>query len=133
MRGSFSGLMLLALLGLILTLGTSFATLAADMAPTADAAHEVVILSYKFGPDVLTVPVGTTVTWTNKDEVPHTVSSSDKRFTSSPALDTGDYYSYTFTTPGTYAYFCTLHPFMVGKVIVEAAKAPASTSTSGAP
>ncbi|HSC47426.1 MAG TPA: cupredoxin family copper-binding protein [Gammaproteobacteria bacterium] len=132
MRSSSSGMMSLALLGLILALGTSSATLAADAAPAADPAHEVVILSYKFGPDVLTVPAGTTVTWINRDEVPHTVASSDKRFTSSPALDTGDHYSYTFTTPGTYTYFCTLHPFMVGKVIVEAPKASTPTATPGA-
>jgi amicyanin len=123
----------------ILPLLALCASLAMDVAradapaTAAGPAQEIIILSYKFGPDVLTVPAGTTVTWTNKDEVPHTVSSSDKRFTSSPALDTGDHYSYTFTTPGTYAYFCTLHPFMVGKIIVEAAKAPASASTSGAP
>ena len=76
------------------------------------------ITGYKFDPEVITVAVGTTVTWTNKDEVPHTVTSSDKRFKSSGALDQGDSYSFTFTTPGTYPYYCTVHPFMTGKVIV---------------
>ena len=82
------------------------------------AGPQIGILNYKFDPDTLTVPAGTTVTWVNHDEVPHTIASSDKRFTSSGALDTGDKYSYTFTTPGSYAYFCTLHPFMTGKIVV---------------
>ena len=87
-------------------------------AAAADKAQQVAIYNYKFDPAVLTVPEGTTVVWTNKDEVPHTVTSTDKRFTSSGALDTSDTYSYTFTTAGTYSYFCTLHPFMTGKVVV---------------
>ena len=86
------------------------------------AGPQVGIMNYKFDPETLTVPAGTTVTWVNHDEVPHTVASSDKRFTSSGALDTGDKYSYTFTTPGTYTYFCTLHPFMTAKVVVMEAK-----------
>jgi len=93
--------------------------------PVAAASQEVKIFNYKFGPDMLTVPAGTTVIWVNKDEVPHTVMSSDKRFKSSPALDTGDTYSYTFTTPGSYEYFCTLHPFMKGKIVVTAPARPA--------
>src|SRR5579859_1031070 len=91
--------------------------------PAADAGQQIAVMNYKFDPEVVTIKAGTTVTWTNKDEVPHTVASSDKRFTSSGALDTGDKYSYTFTTAGSYAYFCTLHPFMTGKIVVtEAAK-----------
>lgn len=87
--------------------------------PVAPAAGtQIGILNYKFDPGTLTVPAGTTVTWVNHDEVPHTVASSDKRFTSSGPLDTGDSYSYKFTTPGTYTYFCTLHPFMTGKIVV---------------
>ena len=116
MRKPIAPMLFLALLGLALAVGESRAA-----SPAAPAEQQVTIMSYKFGPDVLTIPAGTTVTWTNKDEAPHTVTSSDKRFTSSPALDTGDHYSYTFTTPGTYPYFCTLHPFMTGKVVVTAA------------
>ncbi|HLW73886.1 MAG TPA: cupredoxin family copper-binding protein [Gammaproteobacteria bacterium] len=87
--------------------------------PAAPAAGpQIGIMNYKFDPATLTVPAGTTVTWANHDEVPHTVASSDKRFTSSGALDTGDSYSYKFTTPGTYGYYCTLHPFMTGKIVV---------------
>ena len=96
--------------------------------PPAAAAQQVKVFNYKFDPEVLTIPAGTTVTWTNKDEVPHTVMSSDKRFTSSGALDTGDAYSYTFTTAGSYEYFCTLHPFMKGKVVVTDTKPATSDS-----
>jgi amicyanin len=99
--------------------------------PAADAVQQVAIFNYKFSPETLAVPAGTKVTWTNKDEVPHTVASSDKRFTSSTGLDTGEQYSYTFTTAGTYEYFCTLHPFMKGKIVVEASKATASETTKG--
>ena len=84
----------------------------------APAAVQVNIFNYKFDPETVTVPVGTTVTWTNKDEIPHTVASSDKSFQGSSGLDTGDSYSYTFSKPGTYSYYCTLHPFMKGKVVV---------------
>lgn len=83
---------------------------------------KVGILNYKFDPEVVTVPAGTTVTWINHDEVPHTVVSSDKRFAGSGGLDTDDHYSYVFTKPGTYEYFCTLHPFMKGKIVVTGAK-----------
>ena len=89
--------------------------------PAAAAATvQVNILNYKFDPETLTVPAGTTVTWVNHDEVPHSVMSSDKRFTSSGGLDTGESSSFTFTEAGTYAYYCSLHPFMTGKVVVTA-------------
>jgi plastocyanin len=71
------------------------------------------------GYPVLTVPVGTTVTWVNEDDEPHTVVDSDTRF-KSHALDTGDKFSFTFTTPGKFQYFCTIHAHMVGTVVVEA-------------
>lgn len=111
-------LALCALAALALVTGT----VRAGDTPAADTAQQVAIYNYKFSPEVLTVPAGTKVTWTNKDEVPHTVVSSDKRFPQSGGLDTGDHYSYTFTTPGSYEYFCTLHPFMKGKVVVTEAK-----------
>jgi amicyanin len=90
--------------------------------PTAANTVQVAILGYKFDPPVLTVPVGTTVVWTNRDDVPHTVTSTDKTFKSSGALDQGDSYSYTFTAAGTYDYYCTVHPFMTAKVIVQPTK-----------
>jgi plastocyanin len=63
------------------------------------------------------------VTWTNRDDIPHTVASTTKAF-KSPALDTDDSYSFTFTTAGSYEYFCSLHPHMTGTVVVEPAAAP---------
>ena len=92
--------------------------LASQGAPAADAG--VQIDQYAFLPQRITVKPGTTVTWTNEDDAPHTIASSAKVFKSRP-LDTGDKFSFTFTTPGTYAYFCSLHPQMTGTVTVEAA------------
>ena len=75
---------------------------------------------FTFLPQRITVKAGTTVTWINEDDVPHTIVSSSKVF-KSKALDTADKFSFTFTTPGTYDYFCSLHPHMTGAVVVEAA------------
>jgi len=80
----------------------------------------VEIDQFAFLPQRITVKAGTTVTWINEDDAPHTVASSSKLF-KSKALDTRDKYSFTFTAPGTYAYFCSLHPHMTGAVVVEAA------------
>ena len=79
---------------------------------------EVRVDNFTFGPDTLTVPVNSTVTWVNKDDLPHVIASSDGVF-KSKALDTDDKYSYTFTKAGTYAYYCSIHPKMVGKIIVQ--------------
>ncbi len=79
---------------------------------------EVKIDNFSFGPATLTVPVGTTVTWTNRDDIPHTVVSSDGVF-KSKALDTDEKFSFTFSKAGTYSYFCSIHPKMTGKVIVQ--------------
>jgi|GraSoiStandDraft_12_1057312.scaffolds.fasta_scaffold130242_1 plastocyanin len=92
--------------------------LASQGAPAADA--KVQIDQYAFLPQRITVKPGTTVTWTNDDDDSHTVASSSKLF-KSKALDTGDKFSFTFTTPGRYDYFCSLHPHMTGAVVVEAA------------
>lgn len=78
----------------------------------------VKIDNFNFTPPVLTVPVGTRVTWVNKDDVPHTVTSDDKLF-GSRAMDTDDKFSFTFQAPGTYPYYCSVHPKMTGKVIVK--------------
>ena len=77
--------------------------------------------NFSFSPAVLHVPAGTTVTWTNHDDIPHTVVETGRKF-KSKALDTDDTFSYTFAEPGTYEYFCGLHPKMTGKVIVDAKK-----------
>jgi plastocyanin len=80
---------------------------------------EVKIDNFTFGPATLTVAAGTTVTWTNKDDVPHTVVSDDKTTFRSKALDTGDQFSYTFAKPGKYQYFCSVHPKMTAEVVVQ--------------
>jgi len=96
-----------------------FAAAASLPAASARAADtEVLIDQFTFTPQRFTVKAGTTVTWTN--DVPHTIASSSKLF-KSKALDTGDKFSFTFTTPGTYEYFCSVHPHMTGAVVVEAA------------
>jgi plastocyanin len=92
------------------------ATHAASAVPAKTQAASIKM--FAFTPQVLTVTPGTTVIWTNTDEDPHTVTANDKSFHSA-ALDTDDKYSFTFTKPGEYAYFCSLHPHMTGKVIVK--------------
>lgn len=79
---------------------------------------EVQVDNFSFGPGTVTVPLNTTVTWVNKDDVPHTIAGTDGLF-KSRALDTDDKYSYTFTQPGTYSYYCSIHPKMMGKVVVQ--------------
>src|SRR6266436_3969295 len=81
---------------------------------------EVKIDNFSFGLVVLTVPVGATVTWTNRDDIPHTVVSTDDSKTfKSKVLDTDEKFSFTFAKAGTYPYFCSIHPKMTGKVIVQ--------------
>lgn len=79
---------------------------------------EVKIDNFSFGPVAITVSVGTTVTWINRDDIPHTVVSTDKVF-KSKVLDTDEKFSYTFTKAGEYPYFCSIHPKMTGKVVVQ--------------
>jgi plastocyanin len=78
----------------------------------------VTIDNFTFGPKELTVAVGTTVKWVNHDDIPHTVANKDRLFRSK-ALDTDDSYSYTFASAGTFDYFCSLHPYMVGRIIAK--------------
>jgi plastocyanin len=81
---------------------------------------EVKIDNFSFGPVALTVSVGTTVTWTNRDDIPHTVvSSDDPKAFKSKVLDTDEKFSFTFSKAGTYPYFCSLHPKMTAKVVVQ--------------
>ncbi len=79
---------------------------------------EIKIDNFSFSPATITVPVGTTVRWTNRDDIPHTVVSEGEIFKSKP-LDTDDQFTYTFTKPGTYAYFCSIHPRMMANIIVQ--------------
>jgi plastocyanin len=85
----------------------------------ATAAPAVHISNFTFGPAMLTVRVGQTVTWTNDDDIPHTVTAIDHSF-KSKVLDTGERFTFTFTKPGLVGYFCSLHPHMTGKVMVVA-------------
>ena len=96
---------------------------AMDQAPdqTKDqkgGAHEVSIDNFSFAPMEMTISAGSQVTWINKDDVPHTVVSVDHQF-KSKALDTDEKFSFTFQNPGTYEYFCSVHPKMTGKIIVK--------------
>lgn len=95
-----------------------------DPRPPAPAAvpaevKEVKIDNFSFSPVTLTVALGTTVKWTNRDDIPHTVVSDDKTTFKSKALDTDESFSFTFSKAGTYDYFCSIHPKMTAKVIVR--------------
>jgi plastocyanin len=89
----------------------------ANAQPSA-ANAAVKIDNFVFGPQELTVPVGTTVTWTNSDDIPHTAVSTDGVF-KSKVMDTDEKFSHTFTKAGTYPYYCSIHPKMTGTVVVK--------------
>jgi amicyanin len=101
--------------------GTEGSMRLAAAAEPNPAPTEIKIDNFSFTPPTLTVQAGTKVIWTNRDDIPHNIVSSEQKFKSKP-LDTDDSYSFTFDEPGTYQYFCGLHPKMVGKVVVEAKK-----------
>jgi len=102
-------------------------SMSSDATPkTASKTYSVEIKDFAFAPTTITVPVGAKITWVNKDEEPHTVVSTSDAF-KSRALDTDEQFSFTFAKPGTYKYFCSVHPRMVATVIVEgAAKKPSN-------
>jgi plastocyanin len=100
----------------ILLLAASPSVKANDQPSAANG--EIKIDNFSFGPQTLTVSVGTTVVWTNSDDIPHTVVSTDGVF-KSKVRDTDEKFSYTFTKAGTYSYFCSVHPKMTGKVVVQ--------------
>jgi plastocyanin len=91
-------------------------------APTTTAA-EVRVDNFTFSPPILTVTAGATVTWINGDDIPHIIAAKDRSFRSK-ALDTDDRFSFTFTAPGEYDYFCSLHPHMTGKIVVKTNSPP---------
>ncbi|HEY3798996.1 MAG TPA: cupredoxin family copper-binding protein [Caulobacteraceae bacterium] len=95
-----------------------FTFIAIGVAQAQGPAGAVTIDNFSFGPSPITVQAGATVTWTNDDDIPHTVRAVDGSF-HSKAMDSGDAYSFTFAKPGVYNYFCSLHPKMVGQVIVK--------------
>jgi plastocyanin len=94
------------------------ATLAHSTLASASSATEIKIDNYTFKPASITVAVGTTIVWKNLDDEPHTATASNNAF-DSKGLALGDAWSYHFTKPGTYAYYCKVHPFMKGTVIVK--------------
>lgn len=108
-------------IALLIALGAPLPCLA-DTATAETAApakvQKVAIRGFAFAPQVITVAPGTTIMWTNEDEDPHTVTANGKSFHST-AMDTGERFSFTFTRPGEFAYFCSLHPHMTGKVVVK--------------
>jgi plastocyanin len=103
-----------AIAGSVLAVGVLFAR--ADGPAAAVSIH-----NFTFTPQTLPVRAGTTVTWTNKDDDLHGIASDNNAFPRSKALDTGDSFAFTFTAPGTYKYFCYIHPHMTGTVVVERA------------
>lgn len=104
------------------------AALACVMAPSMaqNSVVPVTIDNFVFEPAKLTVKAGTTVTWTNRDDIPHTVASKDRLF-KSKAMDTDETFSFTFLSPGEYTYFCSLHPHMTATIVVEAAAGGGAT------
>ena len=122
LRSAISAALIGAAVGSVLAGGVLFAG-----AQTAAATAAVGIDNFTFNPQTLTVKAGTTVTWTNKDDIPHGIAVTNNAFRRSPALDTDESFSFTFTTPGTYQYFCYVHPHMTGTIVVEAATGSTTT------
>ena len=109
-----------ALTACAMALGSfAFSGVAADVGSGKAKPYPVAIRNFAFAPKTLTVPAGTQVVWTNADEEPHVITSAGALFISSKALDTGDSYTVRFSKPGTYAYYCAIHPMMVGTIIVH--------------
>jgi plastocyanin len=110
---------ILAFQASILVSGALIMSTVAGVAKAAPPAVAVQIANFTFRDPVVTVKPGTTVTWTNADDIPHTVVSKDGVFRSK-VLDSGDRFSFTFAKPGQFGYFCSIHPHMTGTVIVKA-------------
>jgi len=108
--------MFLLCMTMVLPAGPAFAPLPIGNNPPAKVA--VTIDNFSFSPATVTVASGTTVVWTNQDDVPHTVTSNENVFGSS-ALDTGEKFEFTFKKAGTFSYYCKVHPKMTGKVVVQ--------------
>jgi plastocyanin len=115
-RSTFSSIRTLAPFALVLCVALAAPVLRAASATTRTV--ELDIAKFAYTPKEITVAPGTKVVWTNRDETPHTVTSSDKTFASA-GLDTSDTFEHTFTTEGDFAYICTVHPYMTGVVHVR--------------
>ncbi|WP_114810030.1 cupredoxin domain-containing protein [Paraburkholderia kururiensis] len=114
----------------VMALGTALLCAALALLPVAPAAfaadaaqsssNTVNIDNFAFSPATLTVAKGTTVTWVNRDDIAHTVvNDANPRAFKSPPMDSDDKFSFTFSTPGTYKYFCSIHPHMTGVIVVK--------------
>jgi plastocyanin len=99
-------------------LAAGLPSLGAAVVDAAAKAATIKIDNFAFGPSDVTITAGTTVTWKNEDGEVHRVQDDHNGF-SSAALDTDDSFSHTFATPGVYHYFCSIHPYMVGKIVVK--------------
>ena len=107
-------------IGALLTVGVAADPSATPRSAENARADEIVISNFTFKPSTLTVSAGTVVTWLNEDDAPHTVIGTDPGSPiKSQPLDTGERYSIALAKPGTYLYFCSLHPHMTGTVIVD--------------
>jgi plastocyanin len=114
-----AGLAAVVMVGMVLLLAGS-PNVTANTQQAASGTTEVKIDNFSFGPATLTVAVGTTVRWTNRDDIPHTVvSTDDPKAFKSKVLDTDEKFSYTFAKAGIFPYFCSVHPKMTGKVMVQ--------------
>ena len=115
--GTLAFFMLVALASLTNMRGKEAETKASI--PVKASKAEVVIDNFSFSPKTFTVPAGATMTWTNHDNVSHVVTSADDQFKKSLVLKTGQRFSNTFTTAGSYSYFCSIHPRMTAQIIVR--------------
>ena len=103
-------------------LNLSIVTLGSEMKETditSTKQNKIEIKDFAFDPQTLTVKSGEKITWINRDEEPHTVVSVEKQFKKSTALDTGQEFTITADAPGTYTYFCSVHPKMTGTIVVQ--------------
>ena len=102
--------------------GFSLSALAGEMKDTGSSGagqNRIEIKDFAFNPQTITVKSGEKITWINRDEEPHTVVSVGKQFKKSSALDTDQSYTIVAGAPGTYSYFCSVHPKMTGTILVE--------------
>ena len=102
--------------------GFSVLALAGEMKDTGTSGagkNKIEIKDFAFNPQTITVKSGEKITWINRDEEPHTVVSVGKQFKKSPGLDTDQTYTIVAGAPGTYSYFCSVHPKMTGTIIVK--------------
>ncbi len=112
------GLIVPMMIVVALLLGGSVAVKANSQQQVPAKNVEITIDNFSFAPGTFTVAVGTTVTWINHDDIPHTAVSTDGVF-KSKVMDTDEKFSYTFTKAGTYPYFCSIHPKMTGTIVVQ--------------